>query len=103
MKLGDNIELQNILFAYDSLNNNLPDGISGKFVLVASSHNLRSVNYHQLHKPFRKTITYGSKSIINKAIDGWNFINREFPDKKVYQKSRPVFKKFILESMLNKY
>ena len=47
LKLYDNIELQNILFAYDSLNHNLPTGIAVKLTLVASNHKLRSVTLCQ--------------------------------------------------------
>ena len=69
LKLTDYVNLQNFLFAHDSLNNRLPSSISGQMFLVDTNHNLRNETYLQLNRPSSKTITYGSKSIKSKSVD----------------------------------
>ena len=49
----------------------------------------------QLKRPRSNTILYGSRSIINKAIDIWNSINRANPSVKFLEKSRAVCKSII--------
>ena len=49
LKLMDNINLQNFLFAHDSLNNNLPSPLTGQLSFVDTVQNLRTENYFKLN------------------------------------------------------
>ena len=103
LKLADNINLQNFLFAHDSMKNNLPTSLSGQLSLVDTIQNTRSENYYQLNRPTKRTITYGSKSIKSRSIDIWNFINRLSFQDKLNEKTRPACKKFVPEFLINRY
>ena len=103
LKLADNINLQNFLFAHDSMKNNLPTSLSGQLSLVDTIQNTRSENYYQLNRPTKRTITYGSKSIKSRSIDIWNFINRLSFQDKLNEKTRPACKKFVTEFLINRY
>ena len=103
LKLTDYVNLQNFLFAHDSLNNRLPSSISGQMFLVDTNHNLRNETYLQLNRPSSKTITYGSKSIKSKSVDIWNFINKLSFKEKLHEKSRLACKNFVVKFLLNHY
>ena len=88
--MADIVNLQNFLFAHDSLNNKLPSILTGQLSLVDTNHNLRNETYLQLNRPISKTITYGSKSIKSKSVDIWNFINIHSYNVKLYEKSKSM-------------
>ena len=103
LKLIDNVNLQNFLFAHDSLNNNLPSSLTGQLSFVDTIHNLRNESYFQLNRPDSKTILYGSRSIRSKSVDIWNFINMQFYVKKLHEKSRSVCKKIVTNFLIDRY
>ena len=86
LKLADYISLQNFLFGYDSLKNNLPSSLNGELSLVNTIHNTRNETYYQLDRPRNKTILYGSKSIKSRSVDIWNIVNNLLHEDKLYEK-----------------
>ena len=103
LKLADTINLQNFLFAHDSLKNNLPSSLTGELTLVDTIHNTRNETHYQLDRPRKKTILYGSKSIKSRSIDIWNFINNHSHQENFHEKSRSVCKKLVTKFLLNRY
>ena len=103
LKLADNVNLQNFLFAHGSLNNQLPSSLCGQLCLVDSDHNLRSKTFLQLKRPISKTIIYGSKSIKSRSVDIWNHINKTFYNVNLHKKSRNVCKNVVTKFLLNSY
>ena len=103
LKITDHINLQNFLFAHDSLNNNLPSSLMGKLSLVDTVHNTRNETYIQLNRPRSKTILYGSKSIKSKSVDIWNFINKLVHHEKLHEKSRSICKGFVTKFLIDRY
>ena len=106
LKIADNVNLQNFLFAHDSLCNNLPSSLCGLLKIKVTNHNTRNKEFCQLERPFSRTITYGTKGIKNKSIDIWNYINlNQTPNNyiKLYEKSRTVSKTFVKRFLLDRY
>ena len=103
LKLTDHINLQNFLFAHDSLNNNLPSSLMGKLSFVDTVHNTRNETYIQLNRPRSRTILYGSKSIKSKSVDIWNFINKLAYHEKLHEKSRSICKKIVTKFLIGRY
>ena len=73
-KLQNIITLNNCLFIYDQLCDNLPNAFSNYFKLLKNQHrdNRRDSNPFNLNVPKVNTKTYGSNSIKIKAIKNWN-------------------------------
>ena len=103
LKLSDYVNLQNFLFAHDSLNHNLPSSLTGKFSLVATSQNTRSELYLQLNRPSSKTIVYGSQSIRSRSVDIWNYINKHSYQEKLGEKSKSSCKMFVKKFLIGRY
>ena len=103
LKLTDHVNLQNFLFAHDSLKNNLPSSLMGKLSLVDTVHNTRNETYFQLNRPRSRTILYGSKRIKSKSVDIWNFINKLVYHEKLQEKSRSICKNFVKKILLGRY
>ena len=80
LKLADNIKLQNFLFAYDNLKNNLPSFLKDSLSSVDSIHihETRSVSYKHYIVPTVRTQIYRVNSIKFKSVDFWNFMNKYF-------------------------
>ena len=97
------IKLHNILFAHDTINNNLPSSLTGKLSLVDTAHNTRSELYIQLNRPSSKTITYGSQSIRSKSVDIWNYINKHSYQEKLGEKRRSSCKIFVKKILIGRY
>ena len=104
LKITDLISLQNFLFAYDSLNSNLPLPLRGKLNFLTRENQItRNLGYLQLSRPRTKTVTYGTKSIYSKSVDVWNCINRSYYTKVLHEKSRNVCKNFVKKIIIDKY
>ena len=103
LKLADYVNLQNFLYAHDSLKNNLPSSLTGQLRLVDSIHNTRSEKYYQLNRPTKRTILYGSKSIKSRSVDVWNFINCLSHEEKLHEKSRQVCKEIVTKFLIDRY
>ena len=74
LKLQNIITLNNCLFIYDQLCDNLPNTFSNYFKLLKNQcrRNTRGSNHFNLNIPRVNTETYGSNSIKIKAIKDWN-------------------------------
>ena len=71
LKFSDFINLQNFLYAHDSLKSNLPISLRGKLHFLDHNHETRLQGENsQLTRPRSNTVNYGSKTIKNRAIDG---------------------------------
>ena len=103
LKLNDYVNLQNFLFAYDSLKNNLPSSLTGKLSYVDTIHDTRNEMYFQLNRPNSKTILYGSTSIRSKSVDIWNYINKSTHKEKLNEKSRFCCKLFVKKFLIDRY
>ena len=104
MKFNDIVNLQNFLYAHDSLKDALPTALRGKLDILDHSHDTRLIAANvQLKRPRSNTVLYGSKSIINKAIDIWNSINNDHPNVKFLEKSRALCKSSIKKLFLSSY
>ena len=80
-KLQNIITLNNSLFIYDQLCDNLPNVFSNYFKLLKNQHryNTRDSNHFTLDVPAVNTETYGSNSIMIKAIKDWNKTKKKNP------------------------
>ena len=103
LKLKDNVNLQNFVFAHDSIKSNLPSSLLGQLLFVDTVHNTRNEDYFQLHKPPNKTVLYGTNSIKSKSVDIWNTINRTYYPVKLHEKSRPICKSFVKNFFISQY
>ena len=104
LKFSDFINLQNFLYAHDSLKSNLPISLRGKLHFLDHNHETRLQGENsQLTRPRSNTVNYGSKTIKNRAIDVWNSISRNHPQVKFLENSRPVCKSFIKKLLLSQY
>ena len=81
LKLADKVRLQNILFAHNSLNNNLPSLLIGQLMAVNTVLSTRSASYKQQVIPTVRTNTYGTLSSKSKSAKEWNTINLHFHGK----------------------
>ena len=105
LKLADNIKLQNFLFAYDNLKNNLPSSLKDSLSSVDSIHlhETRSVSYKYYIVPTVRTQIYGVNSITFKSVNFWNFINKYFHFKQLLTQKRNFCKFFVTDYLLNEY
>ena len=104
IKLNDFISLQNCMFVYDFLNNNLPTCFAQYFKLVKVIHSIgtKSSEMGCLYVPHFATKTYGLNSITKKSIDSWNYFTKTFKcNLKNY--SRTALKNKITCHFLNTY
>ena len=104
LKLSDHITLQNILYAYDCLRNNLPRSlINEKICFLKSVRDLKGKRLNQLEKICTKTILYGSNSITSKSVETWNNINKQLYHLNLQDKSKHICKASITNFLLNQY
>ena len=103
LKFNDMVNLQNFLYAHDSLKNALPTALRGKINFLDHTHDTRLLAA-KLTRPRPNTVLYRSKSIRNRAIDMWNSINNNInPSVKFLRKSRDVCKLLVKRMLLFKY
>ena len=81
LKIIDNVELQNMLLAYDSLNYRLPSVLHNIYNFSQNIHNYKTRNslMLKLSLPKVETTAYGLYSIEYKCIKVWNKLIDEFP------------------------
>ena len=103
LKLKDNINIQNFLFAHDSIKNNLPIPLLNQLFFVDTGHDTRNEDFYQLKKPPTRTITYGTNSIKSKSVEIWNTINRHHFNKKLHEKSRASCMLFAKKYFIDQY
>ena len=79
MKFQDSIVVNNCLFVYDYLNNNLPGSFINTFLRTNDmhEHKTRQATTGKLYIPSYKTTTFGLKCIYNRCINSWNKLTTE--------------------------
>ena len=104
LKLSDYINLQNCLFAYDSINRNLPTPLlDDRITFVQTTGNTRDERLNQLVNFRTNTILYGSNTIKARAVKAWNDINIDLYHLKLQDVSKAVCKQKIFQYLLEKY
>ena len=104
LKLSEYIDLQNCLFAYDSINRNLPTPLlDGRITLVQTTGNTRDERLNQLVNFRTNTILYGTNTIKARAVKAWNDINTDLCHLKLQNVSKAVCKQKIFQHLLDKY
>ena len=104
LNFKDIINLQNFLYAHDSLKDNLPTALRGKMNFLDHSHETRLLTGNaQLAKARSNTVIYGSRCIKNRSIDVWNSINRNYQNVRFLEKSRAVCKTLMKKLLLSQY
>ena len=79
MKFQDSIVVNNCLFVYDYLNNNLAGSFISTFLRTNDmhEHKTRQATTGKLYIPSYKTTTFGLKCIYNRCINSWNKLTTE--------------------------
>ena len=104
LKLSEYINLQNCLFAYDSINRNLPTPLlDDRIMLVQTTGNTRDERLNQLVNFRTNTILYGTNTIKARAVKAWNDINIDLHHLKLQHVSKAVCKQRISQHLLGKY
>ena len=103
LMLNDNVKLQNFLFAYDNLKNNLPSSLKDSLSTIDIVHETRGVSYKQFKVPSVRTQIYGVNSIKAKSVNFWNYINKHFYYKQLHSESRSFCKTFVNKFLLSGY
>ena len=76
LKLSDFVNLQNCLFAHDSINRNLPTPLlDNRITFVQTTGSTRDERLNQLVNFRTNTILYGTNTIKARAVKAWNDIN----------------------------
>ena len=80
LKISDHVQLQNCLFVYDYIKENLPDSFSDYFTKTKDFYMTETVNSGLgcLFTPFAHTTRYGLNSITRKCITSWNYFSKLF-------------------------
>ena len=85
LKLIDNVKLQNFLFAYDNLKNNLPSSLKDSLSTGDMVNTWDQKCYLQYKVPSVRTQIYGVNSIKFKSVNFWNYIsNKHFHFKQLH-------------------
>ena len=104
LSFKDIINLQNFLYAHDSLKENLPTALRGKMDFLDHTQETRLLTGNaQLAKSRSNTVIYGSRCIKNRSIDVWNAINRNHHNVRFLEKSRAVCKILMKKLLLSQY
>ena len=104
LKLSEYINLQNCLFAYDSINRNLPTSLlDDRITFVQTTGNTRDERLNQLVNFRTNTILYGSNTIKARAVKAWNDINNDLYHLKLQDVSKATCKQKIFRHLLGKY
>ena len=105
LKIIDNVELQNMLLVYDSLNYRLPSVLHNIYNFSQSIHNYKTRNslMLKLSLPKVETTAYGLNSIEYKSIKVWNKLIDKFPCIKFQDIPRSKIKNMLLQFFLSKY
>ena len=104
LKLSEYINLQNCLFAYDSINRNLPTSLlDDRITFVQTTGNTRDERLNQLVNFRTNTILYGTNTIKARAVKAWNDINIDLHHMKLQHVSKAVCKQRISQHLLSKY
>ena len=105
LKLEDNVNLSNFLFAHDSFTNNLPTVLCNKLHLTENSHQLgtRNIEYRSFILPTVMTTLFCSNSVKYKSVVIWNLMNKKFHSNQLFEKRRNFCKGFIKNHFFESY
>ena len=104
LKLSDFVNLQNCLFAHDSINRNPPTPLlDNRITFVQTTGNTRDERLNQLVNFRTNTILYGTNTIKARAVKAWNDINTDLYHLKLQDVSKAVCKQRISQHLLSKY
>ena len=79
LKFKDSIVVNNCLFVYDYLNNNLPRSFTKTFIRTSEqyAYKTRQATTGKLYIPYYNTTTFGLKCIYKRCIDSWNELSTQ--------------------------
>ena len=104
LNLKDYITQYNCLFAYDSINGNLPRPLlDDRITFVQTSGNTRDERLNQLVNFRTSTVIYGTRSIKSRAVRAWNEINVDLHDMRLQNCSKSVCKDRVFKYLISKY
>jgi len=105
MKLEDNIQLSNFLFAHDNFTKNIPSVLRNNLHLVDEYHSIgtRIIDFKFFTVPVVRTSVFGLNSIKYKSIAFWNHLNKLFYMCKLFDKKRNFCKGFIKDYFIEGY
>ena len=109
LKFPDLITINNCIFVFDYINNNLPISLSGFFTKTKDIHhqNTRNVDNAKLYVPLFRTFKYGKFSIEHQCILAWNasLVSLKFSseERTIFDLSRMQYKNFLYSSFFNNY
>ena len=104
LNLTDYITQQNCLFAYDSINRNLPTPLlDDRITFVQTAGNTRAERLNQLVNFRTNTTLYGTRSIKSRAVRAWNEINVELHEMKLQNCSKYICKDRIFKYLISRY
>ena len=109
LKFPDLITINNCIFVFDYINNNLPISLSGFFTKTKDIHhqNTRNVDNAKLYVPLFRTFKYGKFSIKHQCILAWNasLVSLKFSleERSIFDLSRMQYKNFLYSSFFNNY
>jgi len=103
LRIEDYIKLQNFLYAFDNINNILPETLCNTFTFLSHSHSYptKSSNNFNISLPMIRTSTYGLKSITFQSGTEWNFFMNQFDQ--LQNACRGKCKAKIIEHFLDSY
>ena len=104
LNLKDYITQYNCLYAYDSINGNLPRPLlDDRITFVQTSGNTRDERLSQLVNFRTNTVLYGTRSIKSRAVRAWNEINFDLHDMQLQNCSKSVCKDRVFKYLIDKY
>jgi len=105
LKINDFIKVENCLFISKSMNKLLPEIFLNWFHLVIDTHNhvTRNAIHGHLNLPSYRTNIYGRHSFIISSINSWNYFQRSFPDKPLWEYKIGNLKNLLSKMLIDSY
>ena len=104
LKVSDHINLQNFLFVYNSLGDNLPLPFKDFFTIAAETHSHETrLSQHSIVLPKVRTLNYGLHSIRYRAAAFWNLMKSHFPKENFQKMSKSKCLKKIKNFLFEGY
>ena len=100
MKFKDILRYNNVIFAYDQINENLPENFKEFFVTADNQHNYntRGTTNKTIIKNNVKSTTYGLNSLNYRAASDWNQMS-----KNLNTEDKSQLTKSLREHIFNSY
>jgi len=105
LKINDFIKVENCLFISKSMNKLLPEIFLNWFHLVIDTHNhvTRNAIQGHLNLPSYRTNIYDRHSFIISSINSWNYFQRSFPDKPLWEYKIGNLKNLLSKMLIDSY